>query len=70
MIYLASLFASRELGFKDAELIVTILLLQLVAIPGALFFLKIFTLKGNKFILFVRFVIYVFIYACAFFTTS
>lgn len=70
VIYLASLFASRELGFKDAELIVTILLLQLVAIPGALLFAKISTLKGNKFSLSVQLIIWVIICAGAFLTTS
>ncbi len=61
VIYLASLFAARELGFKDSELILTILLLQLVAIPGALFFARISSIKGNKYSLLVQLVIWVFI---------
>ena len=70
VIYLASLFASRELGFKDAELIVTILLLQLVAIPGALLFARISKWKGNKFSLLIQLVIWIIICAGAFLTTS
>ena len=70
VIYLASLFASRELGFEDAELIVTILLLQLVAIPGALLFARISKLKGNKFSLLIQLVIWVIICIGAYQTTS
>jgi UMF1 family MFS transporter len=70
VIYLASLFADRELGFKDAELIITILLLQLVAIPGALFFARISKIKGNKFSLLVQLVIWVVICVFAYATTE
>jgi UMF1 family MFS transporter len=70
VIYLASIFASQELGFKSTELIITILLLQLVAIPGALFFAKISSLKGNKFSLLIQIVIWVFICAGAYLTTE
>jgi MFS transporter, UMF1 family len=70
VIYLASLFADRELGFKDAELIITILLLQLVAIPGALFFARVSKLKGNKFSLLVQLVIWVIICVFAYATTE
>ncbi len=70
VIYLASLFASQELGFQDAELILTILLLQLVAIPGALFFARLSKQKGNKFSLLVQLVIWVLICVGAFATTS
>ncbi len=38
VIYLASTFAKTELNFESAELILIILILQLVAIVGALFF--------------------------------
>ena len=70
VIYLASLFADRELGFKDSELIVTILLLQLVAIPGALFFAYVSRRKGNKFSLMVQLVIWMVICVGAYATTS
>lgn len=61
VIYLASLFADSELGFEKSELILTILLLQLVAIPGALFFARVSRMKGNKFSLLVQLVIWVII---------
>lgn len=70
VIYLASLFAARELGFQDAELIMTILLLQLVAIPGAYFFAYVSRKKGNKFSLLAQLVIWVFICIGAFGTTQ
>ncbi len=70
VIYLATLFADRELGFKDSELILTILLLQLVAIPGALFFARVSKKKGNKYALLVQLVIWVIICVGAYATTA
>jgi len=70
VIYLASIFASQELGFKSTELIVTILLLQLVAIPGALFFAKLSDLKGNKFSIIIQLLIWILICAGAYLTTE
>jgi UMF1 family MFS transporter len=70
VIYLASLFADRELGFKDSELIVTILLLQLVAIPGALFFARVSKYKGNKFSLLIQLVIWMLICVGAYATVE
>ena len=70
VIYLASLFADHELGFKDSELIITILLLQLVAIPGALFFARVSKLKGNKFSLMIQLVIWMLICIGAYATTE
>ncbi|HUR30531.1 MAG TPA: MFS transporter [Saprospiraceae bacterium] len=70
VIYLASLFASKELGFEDAELIITILLLQLVAIPGALLFAKLSKIKGNKFSLLVQLFIWILICLGAYLTTE
>ncbi|HJW31429.1 MAG TPA: MFS transporter [Saprospiraceae bacterium] len=69
-IYLASLFADRVLGFKDSELIITILLLQLVAIPGALFFAGLSKRKGNKLSLLIQLGIWVLICFGAYITTS
>ncbi|MBK7524852.1 MAG: MFS transporter [Saprospiraceae bacterium] len=43
VIYLATVFASKELGFESTELIIIVLLLQLVAIVGA----YLFSLLGN-----------------------
>ena len=70
VIYLATLFADRELGFKDSELILTILLLQLVAVPGALFFAFVSRRKGNKFSLLVQLVIWMTICVGAYATTE
>lgn len=49
IIYLASLFASQELQLPQAKLIITILILQIVAIGGAAVFAKVSEAKGNKF---------------------
>lgn len=70
VIYLATLFADRELGFKDSELILTILLLQLVAVPGALFFAFVSRRKGNKFSLLIQLVIWMTICVGAYATTE
>jgi UMF1 family MFS transporter len=70
VIYLASLFAIEVLNFEAGELILTILLLQLVAIPGALFFAYVSKLRGNKFSLLVQLVIWVAICGGAYATTS
>ena len=70
VIYLATLFAGQELGFEDAELIITVLLLQLVAIPGALSFARLSKLKGNKFSLMVQIVIWILICMGAYITTE
>ena len=70
VIYLASIFASQELGFQETELIVTILLLQLVAIPGAILFAKLSRKKGNKLSLTVQLIIWVLICAGAYATTE
>ena len=70
VIYLASLFADRELGFKDAELIITILLLQLVAAPGAYLFAGLSKRKGNKWSLLVQLVIWIIICVGAYATTE
>ena len=70
VIYLASLFAGQVLGFKDWELIITILLLQLVAVPGALFFAAVSKKKGNKFSLMVQLIIWILICVIAYLTTK
>lgn len=70
VIYLASLFAGQELGFKDFELIITILLLQIVAIPGAFAFARLSKMKGNKFSLIVQLVIWILICIGAYLTTE
>jgi len=70
VIYLASIFASEELKFEKTELIITILVLQLVAIPGALFFARLSKLWGNKVSLLLQLVIWMIICAGAYATTA
>ncbi|MEQ8703076.1 MAG: MFS transporter [Phaeodactylibacter sp.] len=48
VLFLASTFASKELNFGTSELILTILLLQIVAILGAYTFARLSEWKGNK----------------------
>ena len=47
VLFLASTFASTELGFETTELIVVVLLLQLLAIGGALLFARVSRAYGN-----------------------
>jgi UMF1 family MFS transporter len=49
VLFLAATFASKELKFETQELIYIILLLQIVAIAGALGFARLSEWKGNKF---------------------
>ena len=67
VIYLASLFAAEELGFEGSELILTILILQLVAILGAYLFAWVSTLLGNKASLMIQLVIWTLICLGAYF---
>lgn len=47
-IYLASTFATDELGFEQQELIIVVLILQIVAIAGAYLFASLSGKYGNK----------------------
>jgi len=47
-IFLAGIFAVKELGFETTELIVVVLILQLVGIGGAYLFAKLSGTFGNK----------------------
>jgi MFS transporter, UMF1 family len=59
VIYLASLFATKELKFETSELIVLILILQIVAIVGAYLSSKLSEIKGNKFSLLVMIAVWI-----------
>lgn len=48
VLYLASVFAEKELHFNTSNLIVLILILQVVGIGGAYFFAWVSSKKGNK----------------------
>ena len=58
VIFLASLFASKELGFETSELIVVVLILQIVAIAGAYLAAAISKRYGNKISIYVQLVIW------------
>jgi UMF1 family MFS transporter len=51
VLYLASIFAEKELHFNTSNLIVLILILQIVGIGGAYFFAWVSSKRGNKFAL-------------------
>ena len=68
VIYLATIFAKKELAFETAELIMLVLLLQLVAIGGAYLFSEIGNRKGNKFSILTMIIIWTVICFAAFFT--
>ncbi len=69
-LYLAAIFAEKELNFETAELILTILILQIVAIAGATFFAKLSGWRGNKFTLLLILVIWIITCIAAYFVTS
>jgi UMF1 family MFS transporter len=68
VIYLATIFAKKELAFETAELILLVLILQLVAIGGAYIFSLLGNRKGNKFSIMVMICIWIFICIAAYFT--
>lgn len=70
IIFLASIFAKKELGFETAELIVVVLILQIVAIGGAYLAAMISERKGNKFALYVELVIWTAICFLAYFVSG
>lgn len=53
IIYLATVFAKEELNFASGELILTVLILQIVAIGGAFLFARIAERIGSKRALFI-----------------
>jgi len=69
VIFLASIFASEELGFETTELITVILLLQIIGIGGAYFFAWLSKKKGNIFTLIIVAAIFVAICLAAYFVT-
>ncbi|MFK7983161.1 MAG: MFS transporter [Saprospiraceae bacterium] len=69
VIFLASIFATEELGFETTELITVILLLQIIGILGAYFFSWLSGKKGNIFALIIIATIFVGICLAAYFVT-
>ncbi|MEL6925736.1 MAG: MFS transporter, partial [Bacteroidota bacterium] len=57
-IFLASIFAIKELGFETTELIGVVLILQLVGIGGAYLFAKLSSIYGNQKVLILILIIW------------
>ena len=70
VLYLAAIFAKKELGFDTGELIIVVLILQVVAIGGAHLFAKLSGIKGNKFAIMLMLVIWIVICFLAYFVTG
>lgn len=70
ILYLATVFAEKELSFVASELIILVLILQLVAIGGAYFFAWVSSKTSNKSSLSIMLIIWIFICAGAYFTTG
>lgn len=70
VLYLAAIFAKKELGFDTGELIIVVLILQVVAIGGAYLFAKLSGIKGNKFAIMLMLVIWIVICFLAYFVTG
>ncbi len=66
VIFLAAIFAEKELNFGTSELIGVIIVLQLVAIVGAYLFARISEIKGNKYSLIAMLVIWTLICVVAY----
>lgn len=67
VIYLAALFGDNELKLPANNLIITILIIQIVAIAGSYLFAKISAWKGNKFSLIIMVMIWILVCGYAFF---
>jgi UMF1 family MFS transporter len=67
VMYVASLFGAKELKMKDDELIVTVLIIQFVAIAGAYLFSLISQKLGNIKALIVAVLVWIVICAAAYF---
>ena len=59
VMYLAPLFGSKELELETSKLILTVLIIQIVAVFGSFLFAKISEIRGNKFSLMIMVIIWV-----------
>lgn len=66
IILLATIFGSTELGLEAIDLIITVLLIQIVAILGAFLFSRISEKKGNIFALKITIFIWMIVCFCGF----
>lgn len=70
VMYLAASFGSKELKLKDASLILTVLIIQLVASAGAYIFAKVSEKHGNKTSLMIMIGVWIVICVMAYLTTT
>lgn len=70
VMYMAIYFASDELHMQTTELLSTVLIIQLVAIIGAMLFSKVSKVKGNKIALIILIVIWIGICIAAYFVRT
>ena len=70
IMLIASYFGDKELKLEQSKLIMTILIIQIIAIFGAYFFAYISKLKGNKFSLVVMNICWILICFSAYYTTN
>ncbi|WP_420385767.1 MFS transporter [Roseivirga sp.] len=70
VMYLASLFGAAELKMETGELIMTVLIIQLVAIAGAYGFAHLSKLRGNIYSLVCMILIWIAVCILAFFVSS
>jgi UMF1 family MFS transporter len=66
VMYMAAQFGSKVLHLKGGELILTILIINIVAVAGSYLFAKLSVFKGNKFSLSTMVIIWVFVCLAAF----
>ncbi|MEQ8358558.1 MAG: MFS transporter [Cytophagales bacterium] len=67
VMYLAPLFGSKELQLETSKLILTVLIIQLVAVGGSFLFAKISELRGNKFSLGLMIILWIGVCIMAYF---
>lgn len=70
VMYMAAQFGSKVLKLEGGELILTILIINVVAVAGSYLFAKLSLFKGNKFSLSTMLIIWVFICVGAFLVTT
>ena len=70
VMYLAALFGDKELNMPGNKLILTILIIQIVAVGGSYLFARLSERKGNIFSLSIMVFIWIFICLYAYFVTN
>jgi UMF1 family MFS transporter len=70
VMYVATIFGSQELKLKTPDLIITVLIIQLIAILGAWLFSRISAMIGNIYTLLIMIVIWIIICGIAFRITT